>query len=333
MKAMQLESIAPIAEAPLKLRDLPAPKPSHDEVLVRIQACGICRTDLHVIEGELPQHQMPIIPGHQVVGVVEQCGSEARRFKKGDRVGIAWLRYTCGKCRYCEAGNENLCPNARFTGYDANGGFAEFAVVNEAFAYALPRALKAESLAPLLCAGIIGFRALRRANVMPKRRVGLYGFGSSAHIALQVAKYWNCRVYVMTRDAKHQALARQLGATWVGGASDAPPERLDSAILFAPAGELVLPALEALEMGGTLALAGIYLSDIPKLSYEKHLFHEKNLRSVTANTREDGEELLRLAGEIPLAPQITTFPLEKANDALRALKEDRVHGSGVLTID
>ncbi len=332
MKAMQLESIAPIAEAPLRLRDVPTPNPNRDEVLVRVQACGICRTDLHVIEGELPRHQMPIIPGHQVVGVVEQCGSEAQRFKKHDRVGIAWLRYTCGKCRYCQAGNENLCPNARFTGYDANGGFAEFAIVNEAFAYALPQEARAESLAPLLCAGIIGFRALRRANVMPNQRVGLYGFGSSAHIALQVARYWHCRVYVMTRDAKHQALARELGAAWAGGATEPPPEPLDSAILFAPAGELVLPALEALDMGGTLAIAGIYLSDIPKLSYEKHLFHEKNLRSVTANTRRDGEELLGLAAEIPLMPQITTFPLDEANEALRALKEDHIRGSGVLVV-
>jgi propanol-preferring alcohol dehydrogenase len=330
---MLLESTAAIDSAPLKLRDVPTPKPNGGDVLVRVQACGICRTDLHVIEGELARHRMPIIPGHQVVGVVEECGSSAHRFNKGDRVGIAWLRYTCGKCRYCEAGNENLCPNARFTGYDANGGFAKFAIVNEAFAYALPQALKAESIAPLLCAGIIGFRALRRANVIPNSRVGLYGFGSSAHIAIQVAKYWGCQVYVMTRDAKHQALARELGANWAGSASEPPPTNLDSAILFAPAGELVLPALEALDMGGTLALAGIYLSDIPKLSYERHLFHEKNLRSVTANTREDGEELLRLAGEIPLVAQVQTFPLDEANAALQALKQDRISGSGVLMID
>ncbi|HTL29938.1 MAG TPA: zinc-dependent alcohol dehydrogenase family protein [Tepidisphaeraceae bacterium] len=330
---MQLEAIAPIENSPLRARDIAIPAPAAIEVLVRVLACGICRTDLHIIEGELPPHRMPMVPGHQVVGVVEQCGSAAKRFKKGDRVGIAWLRYTCGKCRYCLAGNENLCPNARFTGYDANGGYAQYAVVREDFGYALPPEMDPVKLAPLLCAGIIGFRALRRANVTPGCRLGLYGFGSSASIAIQVARHWKCTTCVMTRDAKHQALARELGATWVGGATDAPPDRLDSAVLFAPAGDLVLPALEALDMGGTLALAGIYLSDIPKLSYQTHLFHEKNLRSVTANTREDGEGLLALAAEIPLLPQTTTFPLVDANLALQQLKHDGISGSGVLLVD
>src|SRR6185437_12014962 len=232
------------------------------------------------------------------------------------------------ECRYCRAGSENLCPNAKFTGYDENGGYAEYALVKEAFAYALPNQLDAATATPLLCAGIIGYRALKRADVRPGCRLGLYGFGSSAHISIQVARHWGCSVYVMTRDAKHQALARELGATWAGSADAKPPELLDSAILFAPVGNLVLPALEALEMGGTLAVAGIYLSDIPTLNYERHLFHERNLRSVTANTRHDGEELLKIAAEIPLKPHVTSFPLTDANRALLMLKRDGIQGTG-----
>jgi len=332
MKALSLSSPAPVETAPLRLEDLPVPEPAGDEVRVRVEACGICRTDLHVVEGELPPHVPHIVPGHQVVGIVDRCGPQAKRFKAGDRVGIAWLRYTCGACRYCQQGNENLCPNARFTGWHENGGYAEYAVVREDFAYAIPPALGVAAATPLLCAGIIGYRALRRADLRPGCRLGLYGFGSSAHIAIQVARHLGCTVYVMTRDLPHQALARDLGAAWAGGAYDQPPDKLDSAVLFAPAGELVLPALEALEQGGTLALAGIYLSDIPALNYERHLFHEKNLRSVTANTRSDGEELLRIAAEIPLRPHTTAFPLSEANQALQALKHDRIQGSGVLMV-
>ncbi len=332
MKAQVLTRPAPIDNSPLALRELPGPEPGENEIRVRVEACGICRTDLHVVEGELPPQIEHVVPGHQVVGVVDRRGRGATRFKDGDRVGIAWLRYTCGRCRYCQAGNENLCPNARFTGWHANGGYAEYAVVNEDFAYAIPPALGVAAATPLLCAGIIGYRALRRADMRPGCRLGLYGFGSSAHIAIQVARHLGCTVYVMTRDAPHQALARELGAAWAGGAYDAPPEKLDSAVLFAPAGELVLPALEALDQGGTLALAGIYLSDIPILNYERHLFHEKNLRSVTANTRTDGEELLRIAAEIPIQPHTTAYPLAEANRALQDLKHDRIQGSGVLTV-
>lgn len=332
MRAMALKAPTPIETSPLELRDVPMPQPMGNQVRVRVQACGICRTDLHVVEGELPPMVDGIVPGHQVVGVVDAVGRDARRFRMGERVGIAWLRSTCGVCRYCRAGKENLCPDARFTGYHENGGYAEYAVVREDFAYALPAGIDAVTLTPLLCAGIIGYRALRRADVRPRCRLGLYGFGSSASVAIQVARHWGCTVYVMTRDAAHQRLAMELGATWAGGAMEAPPDRLDSAILFAPVGTLVPPALEALDWGGTLALAGIYLTDVPPLNYERHLFHEKNVRSVTANTREDGVELLKLAGEIPLRPRTTTFRLEDANEALRQLKHDGLRGSGVIVV-
>jgi len=332
MKALTLSRPAPVDSAPLQLEDLPIPAPQDNEVLVRVEACGICRTDLHVVEGELPPQVPHIVPGHQVVGIVDRCGPRAQRFRPGDRVGIAWLRYTCGECRSCRQGKENLCPHARFSGWHENGGYAEYAVVREDFAYAIPPALGVATATPLLCAGIIGYRALRRAEVRPGCRLGLYGFGSSAHIAIQVARHLGCTVYVMTRDLPHRALACELGAAWAGAADDTPPEKLDSAILFAPAGDLVLPALEALDQGGTLALAGIYLSDIPSLNYERHLFREKNLRSVTANTRADGEELLRIAAEIPIRPRTISYPLADANRALQDLKHDRIQGSGVLVV-
>jgi propanol-preferring alcohol dehydrogenase len=332
MKAMVLAQPAPIETAPLQLRDLPVPEPAAGEVRARVEACGICRTDLHVVEGELPPQVQHIVPGHQVVGIVDRRGAAATRFEEGERIGIAWLRSTCGACRYCRAGNENLCPQARFTGYHENGGYAEYAVVHEGFAYAIPASIGPAAATPLLCAGIIGYRALRRAGMRPGCRLGLYGFGSSAHIAIQVARHLGCTVYVMTRDEGHQALARDLGAAWAGGASATPPEKLDSAVLFAPVGDLVLPALEALDQGGTLALAGIYLSDIPALNYERHLFHEKNLCSVTANTRADGQELLHVAAEIPIRPQTTAFPLHEANRALQQLKHDGIQGSGVLIV-
>jgi alcohol dehydrogenase, propanol-preferring len=332
MRAMVLSGPAPIDSSPLELREIPDPEPGPGEVRVRVLACAICRTDLHVVEAELPPVREHVIPGHQVVGVVDRLGPETSRFRIGDRLGIAWLRFTDGQCRYCRSGKENLCPNARFTGYTEDGGYAEYAVVREDFAYPLPASLDPVSATPLLCAGIIGYRALRRADVQPGCRLGLYGFGSSAHIAIQVARHMGCTVYVMTRDARHQELARQLGAAWAGGATERPPEPLDSAVLFAPVGDLVPPALEALDMGGTLAVAGIYLTDIPRLNYERHLFHEKNLRSVTANTREDGRELLRLAAEIPLRPETTTYPLAEANRALQQLKHDAIRGTGVLVV-
>jgi alcohol dehydrogenase, propanol-preferring len=332
MRAMVLSKPALIDSSPLSMVDLPEPQPGPGQIRVRVRYCGVCRTDLHVCEGELPPVTQHIVPGHQAVGVVEALGEGAKRFSIGARVGIAWLRWTCGKCRYCRTGNENLCPQARFTGYHENGGYAEFAVVPEEFAYAIPPELDDVSAAPLLCAGIIGFRALRQARVSPGCRLGLYGFGSSASIAIQVARHWGCTVYAMSRDEKHQRLAMELGATWAGPTTAPPPDKLDSAILFAPVGTLVPTALEALDSGGTLAVAGIYLTDIPQLNYERHLFHEKTLRSVTANTRQDGEELMRVAAEMPLRPRTSLFPLADANRALQELKKDGINGSGVLAI-
>jgi propanol-preferring alcohol dehydrogenase len=332
MRAMVLRSPAPIGERPLHLEDVPTPEPAEGEILVRVEACGICRTDLHVVEGELPPRRERIVPGHQIVGRVAAQGPGAARFAAGEKVGIAWLRWTCGRCRYCLRGQENLCPESRYTGYDADGGFAEYAVVAQDFAYAIPEGIDAATATPLLCAGIIGYRALRRARLDPGGRLGLYGFGASAHIAIQVARHWGCEVYVMTRDERHRRLGRELGAAWAGGATERPPVPLDSAIVFAPAGELVPHALEALDAGGTVALAGIYMTPVPPMDYERFLFRERTLCSVTANTRQDGEDLLRLAAEIPIRPETQIFSLEEANEALYQLKHDAIRGAGVLDV-
>ncbi len=332
MKAMVVEKPAPIESGPLHPIDAAVPEPAQGEIRVRVKTCGVCRTDLHVAEGDLPPHHPRIIPGHEVVGVVDKRGVGAGRFQQGDRVGIAWLRETCGICVYCRRGRENLCPNARFTGYDHDGGYCEYAVVREDFAYALPASLGDEEAAPLLCAGIIGYRAIKRADVKPGATVGLYGFGGSAHLSIQVLRHWGCRVFVMSRGGSHRDLAKDLGAEWIGDAEEAPPAPLDAAILFAPAGNLVPPAMAALDRGGILAVAGIYLSPIPVLDYEKHLFYEKELRSVTANTRADGQEFLKLAGEIPIHTSTVAFGLEQANVALQMLKHDEIKGAGVLRV-
>ncbi len=329
---MILHRNAPIGQHPLALEDVPDPEPGPGEIVVRVRACAICRTDLHVIEGELPARRLPVIPGHQVVGIVERPGSRTSRFRAGDRVGIAWLRGTCGACSFCLSGSENLCEKSRYTGYHADGGYAEKALVPESFAYSIPGTFTDVEAAPLLCAGIIGFRALRRSEVLPGGRLGLYGFGSSAHVVLQIARHRGCEVYVATRGEGHRALARRMGAAWVGETFDVPPVPLDGAIVFAPVGEVVPPALRAVRKGGTVALAGIYMTPVPRLDYAECLFHEKNLRSVEANTRADGEDLLREAAEIPIRPEVTTFPLERANEALVALKRDEINGTGVLVV-
>jgi len=313
--------------------DREKPRPGLGEILVRVMVCGVCRTDLHVAEGDLTPKHPTIIPGHEVVGVVEELGPGCRRFAPGARVGIAWLRETCGTCKYCSRGDENLCPNARFTGWDRDGGYAEFATVREDFAYPLPASIPDTEVAPLLCAGIIGYRAIKRAAIKPGQTVGLYGFGGSAHLALQVLKYWNCRVFVMSRGGTHQELARELGAEWIGSADEAPPAPLDAAVLFAPAGNLVLPAMTALDRGGILAIAGIYLTPIPILDYEKHLFYEKEIRSVTANIRRDGEEFLEIAGKIPIRTHTVPMSLADANRALQMLKADQLKGAAVLSIE
>jgi propanol-preferring alcohol dehydrogenase len=330
MKAMVLDQQSPVPSSPLALRQVPEPIPEAGEVRVRVRACGLCRTDLHVIEGDLPPKRLPLIPGHQVVGVVEALGPGAERFRVGDRIGIAWLRHTCGVCVYCRAGRENLCESSRYTGYHADGGYAELAVVPEAFAYAIPGVFSDAEATPLLCAGIIGYRALQRAEVPRGGTLGMWGFGSSAHITIQVARARGCRVYVATRDPRHQALARELGAAWVGGAGDPMPGKVDGGILFAPVGEWIPMALQAVEKGGTLAVAGIWLSPIPPLDYERDLFYERNLRSVTANTRADGEALLAEAATIPIRPRVVTFPLAGANEGLQRLKADGIEGTGVL---
>jgi propanol-preferring alcohol dehydrogenase len=327
---MVLTRQARIATRPLALRDLADPIPGPGEILVEVAACGVCRTDLHVIEGDLPPHRLPLVPGHQVVGRVVASGGGATRFRPGDRVGIAWLRETCGTCTSCRTGRENLCDGSRYTGWDADGGYAEAAIVHERFAYPIPSAFSDVDAAPLLCAGIIGYRALRRARVEPGRKLGLYGFGSSAHIVAQIARSRGCDVYVATRDAAHRRLAEELGAVWTGDTHDAPPAPVDSAIVFAPAGEIVPAALRSLDKGGTLALAGVHMSDLPSMSYDACLFHEKTLTSVESNTRADGEELLREAEAIGLRPRVTTFTLTEANEALLALAGDGIRGTAVL---
>jgi propanol-preferring alcohol dehydrogenase len=333
MRAMLLRRQAAIAAKPLEAAEVPDPLPGPGEIRVRVRACATCRTDLHLIEGDLPPRRMPIIPGHQVVGAVEAAGPGARRFRLGERVGIAWLRSTCGACRFCKAGRENLCQASTYTGWTHDGGYAERCCVPEAYAYAIPPAFDDAEAAPLLCAGIIGYRALKRSHVPRGGRLALYGFGSSAHITLQVARHWGCSVYVSTRDQAHRRLALELGADWAGGPGERLPVKPDAAIIFAPAGELVPPALADLDKGGTVALAGIHMSDVPAMAYEPHLFWEKTLQSVTANTRQDGEDLLREAAAIPLKPRVTRYPLAEANGVLLAVATDKVEGTAVLVVD
>src|SRR6267143_4918222 len=331
MKACVLRSPAPIESSPLQFTDVVTPAPGLGEVLVRVRACGVCRTDLHVIEGELAPRRSPVITGHQVVGFVEKQGENARRFAIGARVGIAWLHRNDGTCEYCRSGAENLCDNPEFTGYSVDGGYAEYIVAPQDFAYAIPDGFPDEQATPLLCAGIIGFRSLRLSGIKPGGRLGFYGFGAAAHVAIQVARHWGVEVFVSTRDARHQKLARELGAAWAGGTFDQPPEKLDAAIIFAPAGEIVPAALKALKKGGVLVLGGIHMSPIPSFDYEL-LYQERMIRSVANNTRKDGEDFLRLAAEIPIRSHVPVSPLREANRALNALKNGAIPGSAVLRI-
>ena len=330
---MRLAAQALAATSALALCDLPPPEPGPGEVRARIRACATCRTDLHIIEGDLPPRRMPVVPGHQAVGVVDAVGMGASRLALGERVGIAWLRSTCGACRFCASGRENLCEDSTYTGWTHDGGYAEYAIVPEAFAYRLPAGFDDAEAAPLLCAGIIGYRALRRSQVPRGGSLAMYGFGSSAHVAIQLARHWGCAVYVVTRDAAHRRLALHLGAAWAGGPGEALPEKVDAAIVFAPAGEIVPEALASLDKGGTVALAGIHMTDLPPLQYDRHLFWEKTLQSVTANTREDGEALLAEAAAIPIRPRVTRYGLTDANRALQDLREDRVEGTAVLMLE
>ncbi len=331
MKACLLNAPARIETNPLQFTDVPAPHPAKGELLIRVRACGVCRTDLHVIEGELTPRKSPVIPGHQVVGIVEKLGEGAHRFAIGARVGVAWLHHTDGTCVYCRMGEENLCDNPTFTGYSVDGGYAEYVVAPEDFVYTIPEGFADEQAAPLLCAGIIGFRCLRLSGIKPGGRLGFYGFGAAAHVAIQVARYWNVTVYASTRDALHQKLALELGAAWAGGTLDAPPEKLDAAIVFAPAGEIVPAALAALRKGGVLVLGGIHMSPIPSFSYDL-LYQERMIRSVANNTRKDGEDFLGVAAEIPIRMHTEIFPLSEANCALNALKNDAIDGAAVLHV-
>jgi propanol-preferring alcohol dehydrogenase len=330
MKGWAVERPGPIDGRPLVAVERPVPEPGPDQVRVRVRVCGVCRTDLHLAEGDLLPRRPGVIPGHEVVGTVDALGPSVGTFALGDRVGIPWLARTCGVCPYCRRGDENLCVAPAFTGWDRDGGYAEYAVADAGYIYALPTVFSDEEAAPLLCAGIIGYRALRRANLPSGGRLGIYGFGASAHLTAQVAIAEGARVHVMTRGERARQLALELGAASASGAEEEPPEALDAAILFAPVGTLVLPALAALDRGGTVAVAGIHLTDVPPLNYERHLFQERNLRSVTANTRQDGRDFLALAARIGLQVTTTPYPLDQADRALRDLAHDRVNGAAVL---
>ena len=337
MKAWILNRPAAVTEQPLDLTEVSRPDPGEDELLLRVSACGICRTDLHVVEGELPVRRSPLIPGHQIVGRVAAVGSRVEGFVKGDRVGVAWLHRTCGECEFCVAGRENLCERADFTGWTVDGGYAEFAVAPAAFTYHIPENFDDIQAAPLLCAGIIGYRCLRLTGLSLDEwkgaRLGLYGFGAAGHVCIQLARARGADVYVCTRDReRHQVLARELGATWVGDAMDEPSVKLDASIIFAPAGELVPVALKAIRRGGTVVLGGIHMSPIPSFDYSL-IYGERVVRSVANNTREDGRDFLKEAAGIPVRTHTQTFPFDQANEALIALKNDSIRGAGVLVMD
>jgi propanol-preferring alcohol dehydrogenase len=331
MRAMVLDRGRPVEESPLSRRELPDPTPGPTQIRIRVSCCGLCHTDLHTVEGDLPLPKLPLVPGHQIVGVIEAAGKAARKFRDGDRVGIPWLHEADGTCEYCRRGLENLCEQARFTGYNIDGGYAECAIVGEDFAHPIPAPFSDENAAPLLCAGIIGYRSYRLSGIRPGQRLGLYGFGASAHLVLQLARYQGCEVHVFTRAENHRRLARKLGASWVGGAEENSFGNLDAAIIFAPAGSLVPVALRSLRKGGTLTLAGITMSSIPQMDYSL-LYHERVIRSVANSTRQDCREFLELAAEARLKTEIKIYELEQANQALQDLKHSRIEGAGVLRI-
>ncbi len=331
MKAQVLKAPLLVDRSPLTITEVPVPEPGPGEVRLRVKACGICRTDLHIVEGELNLPKLPITPGHQIVGVIDKLGEGVARLKRGDRVGVSWLYSACGTCSSCLIGKENLCENARFTGYSVDGGYAQYVVAPEGFVYSLPQGFPDADAAPLLCAGVIGYRSLRLSEIQKGQTLGMYGFGGSAHVVIQVAVHWGCEVYVFTRSREHQDLARRLGAVWAGQAEEGEQESLDSAIIFAPTGPLVPVALSHIRKGGTVALAGIYMTPIPEMKYDL-IYGERTLRSVANSTRQDVKELLSLAAEIPIHTEVELYPLEKANQALIALKNSDISGAAVLEI-
>ena len=327
-----LEECKSIDQKPLKLLEIPEPVPVRNEIRIKIKACGVCHTDLHTVEGELPLPRMPIVPGHEIVGIVDELGEECHRYKKGERVGVAWLYSSCGLCKFCKMGLENLCENAKFTGFHVNGGYEEYMIVREDYAYPIPDNFSDENAAPLLCAGIIGYRSFRLSNIKPGQKLGLFGFGASAHIVIQIANVLGCDVYVFTRSEKHREHARKLGAKWVGDARDICPEKLDSAIIFAPAGWIVREALKSLDRAGILVINAIHMSSIPELSYNL-LWHERKIMSVANVTREDAEQFLKIAGRIPIETEVRLFKLEDANVALELMKKSEIEGAAVLRIE
>jgi alcohol dehydrogenase, propanol-preferring len=329
MKAMVLDTPAPIGQEPLRKADIPAPEPGPGQIRIEVLACGVCHTDLHTAEGDLQLPVLPLVPGHQIVGRMEKAGPNTHRFQKGDRVGVTWFYAGCGSCNFCRDDRENLCPYALFTGYHVNGGYAQYMVVPEESAFPIPELFSDAEATPLLCGGVIGYRALRLSEIKPGQRLGLYGFGNSAHVVIQVAVSMGCRVHVFTRSKPHQRLAEDLGAAWVGTAGEASPEPLDAAIIFAPAGALVPHALRALNKGGTLALAGITMSRIPEFDYDL-IYGERTMRSVANTTRRDAADLLQVAAEIPIRTVVETFPLEEANKVLRMMKESALQAGAAL---
>jgi propanol-preferring alcohol dehydrogenase len=331
MKAMLLSRARRAEENPLEFTDVETPAPRANEIRIAVRVCGMCHTDLHTVEGEIALPKLPVIPGHQIVGVVESAGQGVTRWRVGDRVGVPWLNWADGTCDFCRRGQENLCENARFTGQHVDGGYAEYAIVDENFAYNIPDIFTDAQAAPLLCGGVIGYRALRLSDLQHGERLGLFGFGSSAHIVLQIARHWQCEVYVFTRGEEHRRLARALGAAWAGSAEDTPPKLIDRAIVFAPVGSLVVQALRVMRPGGTVAHAGIYSTPIPQFDYDL-LYHERTIRSVANSTRQDVDELLKVAAEIPVRTQVEMFPLRDANRALQLLKQSQIRGAGVLQI-
>jgi propanol-preferring alcohol dehydrogenase len=329
MQAQRLDKPQPIAERPLSLVEMAVPQPGPGQLRLKVAVCGVCHTDLHMVEGDLDLPKLPIIPGHQIVGVVETVGAGSGRFQIGDRVGVAWLNWTCGQCLYCQNGQENLCPQVRFTGLHTDGGYAQYTIVDENFAYPLPDNFSDSQAAPLLCAGIIGYRSLRLSGIEPGAKLGLYGFGASAHLTIQVARHWDCEVYVFTRSQAHRQHAQELGAAWVGGAEDRPPSLLDASVTFAPAGWIVPLALGHLRPGGTLAINAIHMSPIPEMAYDL-IYGERVLRSAANFTRQDAIEFLQLASEIPIATTMETAPLAEANEVLGRLKAGDIRGASVL---
>lgn len=330
MRAARLHNQAPIGDSPLRIESCPDPEPADGELRLRVLACGACHTDLHIIEGDLAPHRLPLIPGHQIVGVVDSVGAGVAEERIGDRVGVPWMSSSCGACERCAAGRENLCAQARFTGYDLDGGFAEMVAVPQASAHPLPDAIDDLEAAPLLCAGIVGYRALRLSEVEPGQCLGLFGFGASAHLAIQVARHWDCEVCVFTRGEHHRELAHELGAAWVGGAEDDPPRELHAAVSFAPVGSLVREALRVTAPGGTVAVNAIHLSGAIELDYREHLYNERTLRSVTNLTHRDADEFLALAAEVPVRATFEEFPLAEANRALQRLQASELDAAAVL---